>query len=62
MVGEIPSKRNFLDYMSSQLIEDKQAGTRPPYAEIAIVSAWSHNECVAMALGDKENLTATRLN
>lgn len=58
MIGEIPSKQEFLDYIKSQLLEIRQSGTRP-YAEIAFVSAWGHNECVATAQGDKENLIAT---
>lgn len=58
MFGEIPSKQEFLDYMKSQLLEIRQSGIRA-YAEMAVVSAWGHNECVATAQGEKENLIAT---
>lgn len=57
-MGEIPSKQEFLDYMKSQLLEIRQSGGRI-YAEIARASAWGHNECVATAQGEKENLIAT---
>src|SRR3989338_6004986 len=58
MVGEIPSKQEFLDYMRSHLLEIKQSGIKA-YAEIALASAWGHNECVVTAQGEKENLIAT---
>ena len=58
MVGEIPSKQEFLDYMKSNLLEIRESGIRP-YAEIALASAWGHNECVVTAQGEKENLIAT---
>ena len=58
MVGEIPSKQDFLDYIKSQLIEIKQ--TDPcVFTEIAVVSAWGHNECAVTAQGEKDNLIAT---
>ena len=49
MVGEVPSKWEFLGYMNSHLLEIKRSGTR----------AWGHNECVATAQSEKENLIAT---
>lgn len=52
MVGEIPSKQEFLDYMQSHLLEFKQAGARA-YAEIALAPAWGHNECVVTAHREK---------
>jgi len=58
MIGEITSKQDFLDYIKSQLLEAKQSGIRA-YAEMAVVSAWGHNECVVTAEGDKKNLIAT---
>jgi hypothetical protein len=58
MIGEITSKQEFLDYIKSQLLEIKQSGSRA-YAEMAVVSAWGHNECVVTAQGEKENLIAT---
>lgn len=58
MVGEIPSKEEFLDYMRLQLTEFRQSGIRA-FAEIAQVSAWGHSECVVTAQGEKENLMAT---
>ena len=58
MIGEIPSKQEFLDYMKPLLLDIKQSGTRA-YAELALASAWGHNECVVTAQGDKENLIAT---
>lgn len=58
LIGEITSKQDYLDYLKSQLLEYQQSGVRP-YAEMAVVSAWGHNECVVMAEGEKENLTAT---
>ena len=58
MIGEITSKDDFLDHIKSQLIEIKQSGVKA-YAEMAIVSAWGHNECIVTAEGDKENLIAT---
>ena len=58
MFGEITSKQEFLDYMKSQLLEIKQSGMRA-YAEMAVVSAWGHDECVVTAQGKKENLIAT---
>jgi len=58
MIGEIPSKQEFLDYIKSMLDSIKQSGSRV-YAEIAIVQAWGHNECVVTAEGEKDNLIAT---
>ncbi|MDO8261771.1 MAG: hypothetical protein Q7T21_00945 [Gallionella sp.] len=58
MIGEITSKQEFLDYMKSQLLALKQSDIRA-YAEMVIVSAWGHNECVVTAQGEKENLIAT---
>lgn len=58
MIGEIPSKQEFLDYLKSQMLEIRQSGVRA-YAEMATVSAWGHNECVVTAQGEKENLIAT---
>jgi len=58
MIGEIPSKQEFLDYMGSMFDSIKQSGS-PVYAEIAIVPAWGHNECVVTAEGEKTNLIAT---
>ncbi|MBI5439301.1 MAG: hypothetical protein HY936_10235 [Nitrosomonadales bacterium] len=58
MIGEIPSKQEFLDYIKSELFSIKQSGGRV-YAEIAIIQAWGHNECVVTAEGEKDNLAAT---
>lgn len=58
MIGEITSKQDYLDHIKSQLLEFKQSGVRA-YAEMAVVSAWGHNECVVTAEGGKENLIAT---
>jgi len=57
-MGEIPSKQEFLDHMKDQLLESKQSDSRI-YAEIARALAWGHNECVATAQAEKENLIAT---
>ena len=58
MIGEIPSKQEFLDYMKPMLDSIRQSGSRV-YAEIAVVQAWGHNECVVTAEGEKGNLIAT---
>src|SRR4030067_1855406 len=58
MFGEISSKQEFLDYIKPMLVSIKQSGGRV-FAEIAIVQAWGHNECVVTAEGEKENLIAT---
>lgn len=58
MIGEITSKQEFLDYMKSHLLEIRQSGVRA-YAEMAVVSAWGHNECIVTAEGEKDNLIAT---
>lgn len=58
MCGEIPSKQEFLDYVESILAPIRQSGGRA-YAEIAIVNAWGHDECVVTAEDGKENLIAT---
>lgn len=58
MIGEIPSKQEFLDYMESVLSSIKQSCSRT-YAEIAHANAWGHDECVVTAEGEKENLVAT---
>lgn len=57
MIGEIPSKQDFLDYMKPMLESIRQSGNRV-YAEIAYANAWGHDECVVTAEGDKENLVA----
>ena len=57
MIGEIPSKQEFLDYMESILAPIRQSSGRT-YAEIAYANAWGHDECVVTAEGDKENLVA----
>ena len=44
--------------MKSQLLELRQSGI-PAYAEMAMASAWGHNECVATAQGENENPVAT---
>ncbi len=58
MIGEISSKQEFLDYIKPMLLSIKQSGSRV-YAEIAIVQAWGHNECVVTAEDEKSNLIAT---
>ncbi len=58
MFGEISSKQEFLDYLKPMLVSIKQSGSRV-YAEIAVVQAWGHNECVVTAEGEKTNLIAT---
>ena len=58
MVGEISSKREFLDYIKPKLLSIKQSGGRV-YAEIAVVQAWGHDACAVTAEGAKENLIAT---
>ena len=58
MVGEFSSKQEFLDYIKPMLRSIRQSGGRA-YAEIAIIQAWGHNECVVTAEGEKENLIAT---
>ena len=58
MVGEIASKQEFLDYMKPRLLSIKQSGSRA-YAEIAVVQAWGHDECVVTAEGEMDNLIAT---
>ncbi len=58
MIGEIPSKQEFLDYMKPMLDSIRQSGSRV-YAEIAVVQAWGHSECVVTAEGEKGNLIAT---
>lgn len=58
MIGEIPSKQEFLDYIKPMLDSIRQSGSRV-YAEIAVVQAWGHNECVVTAEGEKDNLIAT---
>ena len=58
MVGEIASKQEFLDYMKPKLLSIKQSGSRA-YAEIAVVQAWGHDECVVTAEGEIDNLIAT---
>jgi len=58
MFGEIPSKQEFLDYIKPQLASIKQSGGRV-YAEIAVIQAWGHNECVVTAEGERDNLIAT---
>ena len=57
MIGEIPSKQEFLDYIKPMLDSIKQSGNRV-YAEIAYANAWGHDECAVTAEGDKENLSA----
>ncbi|MDO8464337.1 MAG: nuclear transport factor 2 family protein [Gallionella sp.] len=58
MIGEIPSKQEFLDYMKPWLLSIKQSGSLA-YAEIAVIQAWGHNECVVTAEGEKDSLVAT---
>ena len=58
MMGEISSKQEFLDYIKPRLLSIKQSGGRA-YAEIAIIQAWGHDECVVTAEGEKDNLMAT---
>ena len=58
MIGEISSKQEFLDYIKPLLLSIKQSGGRA-YAEIAVIQAWGHNECVVTAEDDKDNLIAT---
>ena len=58
MIGEIPSKQEFLDYMKSMLDAIKQSGS-PFYAEIAVIQAWGHDQCIVTAEGEKNNLIAT---
>lgn len=58
MIGEIASKQEFLDYMQPRLAAIRQSGGRA-YAEIAVVQAWGHNECVVTAEGEMGNLVAT---
>ena len=58
MIGEISSKQEFLDYIKPLLLSIKQSGSRA-YAEIAVIQAWGHNECVVTAEGEKDNLMAT---
>ena len=58
MIGEIPSKQEFLDYIKPMLDSNRQSGSRV-YAEIAYANAWGHDECVVTAEGDKENLVAS---
>ena len=58
MIGEIPSKQEFLDYMESILEPIRQSGGSA-YAEIAHANAWGHDDCVVTAEGDRENLVAT---
>jgi hypothetical protein len=57
MIGEIPSKPEFLDYIKPMLDSIKRSSARV-YAEIAYANAWGHDECVVTAEGDKENLLA----
>jgi hypothetical protein len=57
MIGEIPSKQEFLDYMKPMPDSMKQSGNRI-YAEISYANALGHDECVVTAEGDKENLVA----
>ena len=58
MVGELVSKQEYLDFIKPELLAIKQSGSRV-YAEIAIIQAWGHSECVVTAEGEKENLIAT---
>jgi len=58
MIGEIPSKQEFLDYIKPMLLSFRQSGSRF-YAEIAHTNAWGHDDCIVTAEGDKENLIAT---
>lgn len=58
MIGEITSKQEFIDYIKPMLGSIRQSGSRV-YAEIAVVQAWGHNECVVTAEGEKGNLIAT---
>ena len=58
MIGEIPSKQEFLDYIKPVLESIRQSGSRT-CAEIAYTNAWGHDECVVIAEGEKENLGAT---
>ena len=58
MLGELSSKQEFLAYIKPKLLALKQSGGRA-YAEIAIIQAWGHNECVVTAQDEKENLIAT---
>lgn len=58
MFGEISSKQDFLDYIKPRLLSIRQSGSRA-YAEIAIIQAWGHDECVVTAEGEIDNLIAT---
>lgn len=58
MLGEIASKQDFLDYIKPRLLSIRQSGSRA-YAEIAIIEAWGHDECVVTAEGEIDNLVAT---
>src|SRR3989338_10621563 len=58
MIGEIPSKQEFLDYMESILEPIRQSGGSA-YAEIAHPNSLGHHDCLVTAEGDKENLGAT---
>lgn len=58
MVGEFSSKQEYLDYIIPELLSVKQSGGRI-YAEIAIIEAWGHDECVVTSEGEIENFAAT---
>ena len=58
MIGEITSKQEFIDYIKPMLDSVKQSGSQV-YAEIAVVQAWGHNECIVTAEGEKDNVMAT---